>query len=65
MNVMDQRYGIDEQIIEDLAWSLANADYEEARNVLSLLEGRLDGKCFCHAYSSSECLCGAWDGEYD
>ena len=28
---------------------------------LSLRDGSLDRVCICHAYNSSECLCGAWD----
>ena len=32
---------------------------------LNRTNGELNRVCICNAYSSSECMCGAWDNEID
>jgi len=56
------RFYIDEQLTERVANILLDkGSSEDLESLIKDLKDRLDGKCFCSAYSSNECLCGAWD----
>jgi hypothetical protein len=58
-------YGIDEDILNLLRDALETQDAEQVYNVIDLLTDRTEGKCFCAAHCASECICGAWDGDWN
>ena len=40
---------------------LRSANFGTIGYILNLNNGELSRVCICHAYSTSECNCGAWD----
>lgn len=57
----DFRFYIDEQLIERLYNILLGKSEEDLESLIIDVKDRLEGRCFCYAYSSNECLCGAWN----
>lgn len=57
----DFRFYIDEQLIERLYNILLGKSEEDLESLIIDVKDRLEGRCFCSAYSSNECLCGAWN----
>ena len=54
------RFHVDECLVERLAIILADQKKDELNELIKDLTDRLEGRCFCSAYSANECLCGAW-----
>lgn len=54
------RFYVDEQLTERLADILISKNPEDLESLIKDVKDRLEGRCFCSAYSSNECLCGAW-----
>lgn len=65
MKVVDQEYSIDEQLVKRLATGLFLKDPKQVERVLDDINHRIYGGCFCYARSTSECLCGAWEGVWE
>lgn len=57
----DFRFYIDEQLIERLYNILLGKSEEDLEGLIIDVKDRLEGRCFCSAYSSDECVCGAWN----
>lgn len=57
----DFRFYIDAQLTERLANILMDKNPEDLEDLIKDVRDRLEGRCFCSAYSKNECLCGAWD----
>ena len=55
------RFYVDEQLIERFADILISKNLEDLESLIKDVKDRLEGRCFCSAYSSNECLCGAWN----
>ena len=54
------RFYVDEQLIERFADILISKNLEDLESLIKDVKDRLEGRCFCSAYNSNECLCGAW-----
>ena len=63
---LDRLSIIDNQIISRLVFALYDRDKEAASSAIEYYQmriNRINGVCLCHAHSSNECICGAWDDD--
>jgi len=58
---VNSAYFIDRQIIEKFAEGLVTKDFTLIEEAAAEANDRLNGLCFCSAWSESECVCGAWE----